>query len=698
MRPVACLCLSVAVVALIGCGGSGSAPPGVISFSVPAGSYPVSQSVSISASNPHDNIFYTTDGTVPSSASTRYSAPVVVSSTETLQAIAISGNETSAMASAAYTIIPPVVSATSFSFGQNVVGNALVKTVATITNGASAAAPVTLAISGDASFSLASSGTCGATLAGNSSCSINVSYDPTAAGTQQGSVAASIPGSPTMPGAIALSGVSGVMSSGVVTETINPQVALYTITPPFAANVTVNFGPDTNYGFPTSAVATPAAGGAVSIFVAGMKATSTYHMQAAVTFADGTVVNDSDHTFTTGALPTGLAQFSVTTAAGKTPQPGIELVDTLLGSQIPFATDLSGNVIWTYPFPDRQTASGLYPIKLMPNGNLVMLISPTTQALVNEPAPAGALEELRIIDLAGDIVQQLSPSDLNTRLSAAGFGDLNLQYFSHDVTLLPNGHMLLIASTFRPYTDLPGYPGVTNVAGDIIVDVDENMQPTWVFNEFDHFDVNRHPYMFPDWMHTNAIVYSPDDGNLVISLRHQNWVIKVNYLNGAGDGSVLWKLGYEGDFTLAGGTDPTDWFYAQHNPAFFSTNTTGSFSLAVMDNGNDRVFPDGTNCAVQGGSLCYTTVPVMQVDENAMTATLTEHQIPPGNPFSSFAGDVDQLANGDLEYDLAGVGANSFVYEMTQDATPVQVWEMAFTGTNTYRVFRLGSLYPGVQW
>ena len=70
-----------------------------------------------------------------------------------------------------------------------------------------------------------------------------------------------------------------------------------------------------------------------------------------------------------------------------------------------------------------------------------------------------------------------------------------------------------------------------------------------------------------------------------------------------------WKrdqLGYQGDFTLAGGMDPTDWFYAQHNPSFFSTNS--SFSLGIMDNGDDRVFPDGTNCDIQGGALCYTTI------------------------------------------------------------------------------------------
>ncbi len=39
-----------------------------------------------------------------------------------------------------------------------------------------------------------------------------------------------------------------------------------------------------------------------------------------------------------------------------------------------------------------------------------------------------------------------------------------------------------------------------------------------------------------------------DDGNLIISIRHQNWLVKIDYNNGAGAGDILWHLGYQGDF------------------------------------------------------------------------------------------------------------------------------------------------------
>jgi hypothetical protein len=40
----------------------------------------------------------------------------------------------------------------------------------------------------------------------------------------------------------------------------------------------------------------------------------------------------------------------------------------------------------------------------------------------------------------------------------------------------------------------------------------------------------------------------------MLSMRRQAWVIKINDNDGAGDGSIMWKLGYQGDFNLLPGT------------------------------------------------------------------------------------------------------------------------------------------------
>jgi hypothetical protein len=94
-----------------------------------------------------------------------------------------------------------------------------------------------------------------------------------------------------------------VLGQESVTPTGNPQVALYSFSSPRAASVSIEFGTDTTYGLHTWAQNTPPGGGAIRILVAGMKANTTYHMRADVSFPDGTQFVDVDHTFATGGLP-----------------------------------------------------------------------------------------------------------------------------------------------------------------------------------------------------------------------------------------------------------------------------------------------------------------------------------------------------------------------------------------------------------
>jgi len=53
-----------------------------------------------------------------------------------------------------------------------------------------------------------------------------------------------------------------------------------------------------------------------------------------------------------------------------------------------------------------------------------------------------------------------------------------------------------------------------------------------------------------DWLHANSIARTPGDGNLLISVRHQAWVIKIDYRRGSGDGHIIWRLGKDGDLRL----------------------------------------------------------------------------------------------------------------------------------------------------
>ena len=75
------------------------------SFSPAAGSYSSPQTVTITDSTTGATIYFTDDGTTPTTSSEVYNGPITVSSTETLKAIAASGSYlSSAVATATYTI------------------------------------------------------------------------------------------------------------------------------------------------------------------------------------------------------------------------------------------------------------------------------------------------------------------------------------------------------------------------------------------------------------------------------------------------------------------------------------------------------------------------------------------------------------------------------------------------------------------
>lgn len=103
----------IVMLALEGCGsgfsinnpqsqGQQAATP---TFSVAAGSYSTTQRVTIASSTSGSTIFYTTDGTTPTTSSNVYSGAVPVSTTQTIKAIATAnGYTTSAVASATYSM------------------------------------------------------------------------------------------------------------------------------------------------------------------------------------------------------------------------------------------------------------------------------------------------------------------------------------------------------------------------------------------------------------------------------------------------------------------------------------------------------------------------------------------------------------------------------------------------------------------
>jgi N-acetylneuraminic acid mutarotase len=95
------------------------------SFSLPSGTYSSAQTVTISDASPKATIYYTTDGTTPTTSSTEYTGAIMVSSSETIEAIATApGHSTSAVATATYTINNPAPRTASLSPSSATAGGA----------------------------------------------------------------------------------------------------------------------------------------------------------------------------------------------------------------------------------------------------------------------------------------------------------------------------------------------------------------------------------------------------------------------------------------------------------------------------------------------------------------------------------------------------------------------------------------------
>jgi len=478
-----------------------------------------------------------------------------------------------------------------------------------------------------------------------------------------------------------------------IAATKHPLVAQYTVLSPHPrATAWIEFGQDTNYGRQTSVVGpTTGYSGTLSTLVAGMKSSTTYHMRAHVDWPGGSWI-EPDRTFTTGPLPkvsvgtnTPLSLPTVTVShptPGISPASGVELFNLIQPSGNwlrEFITDLEGNVIWYYD-PGSSTESAA-PFKPLQNGHFILNLGPLLE-----------------VDLAGNTVRAVSYGQINQSLQANGYS-FSIIGFHHDLLPLQNGHWIALCNTTKDFTNLPGFPGVTHVLGDALVDIDPSGNVVWAWNAFDHLDVNRHPLGLADfegagadWTHGNAIVSSAD-GNLFLSMRNQSWILKIDYQNGMGTGDILWRLGYQGDFALSQDIF-SDWFYAQHFPDPLSDDGTQT-TFAIWDNGNGRIDADDLPCGI---SPCYSRATIFQIDQSTKVANLVWQDLP--GFFSLWGGSIGLLGNGDMEFDQTipfGTAA-SRVQEVTHTDNPQTVWQLDLVGENAYRGYRIPSLYPGVTW
>jgi hypothetical protein len=217
-----------------------------------------------------------------------------------------------------------------------------------------------------------------------------------------------------------------------------------------------------------------------------------------------------------------------------------------------------------------------------------------------------------------------------------------------------------------------------------------------------------------DWVHGNAIVHDPRDDSILVSLRHQDAVVKFSRYSGELKWILgphaNWKPGFQ-PFLLQPVGTPFEWQYHQHAPMFTSSGT-----IVLFDNGSRRASPFDGNPIVPDDQN-YTRAVEYAIDEENMEVTqVWEWGGNISDPiFQNFIGDADWLPQtGNVLIDFGGhsyynnqliseQGWGNFairVIEVTRETPAERVFDLLmFTSdpvknVTAYRTERIPSLYP----
>jgi hypothetical protein len=541
-------------------------------------------------------------------------------------------------------------------------------------------------------------------------------------------------------------------STPVVKKTANPLVALFS-EPSCAAGseMRVVFQEQSGRTPATGTNWAPCHPPATMTFeVAGMLPGTAYDMYAE-TQTGGHPSQGSKVTFTTGSLPTTIPfpKFKVSTPPGSS-NPDRVILHSLYtfsgGTVFPdVATNLSGNIIWYY-YPNNLDHTTLLT-RPLPGGEMLYL----DYGYAWNPS-VYEWQFLRQIDLAGNIVRETNIGVLQQQLKAKGspaggacptahpapVGSACIGQFHHEaIQTLPNGFTAVLVDEEKLFP--AGTQGDTSgllvdVIGDMILVLNNNWQLVWYWDAFDPAGGGNGYPLLPvtrtamlgefceigtlgcppmlllgngvaaeahDWLHANSLYYwpAPADGNttggdIVLSLRHQDWVLKIDYKDGSGTGDILWRLGDYGDFTFVNTyNDPWPWFSHQHD-AGIEDNGTGVMSL--FDNGNTRVTDLGSGCKPYD---CDSRGMALTLKHAGMTAT-PALSLDLGS-YSDAMGSAQLLSNGNyfFENPLVLINLNTVGYSLEYGPTPAAPQAGPANtlfdqrGPEHYRAFQMPSLY-----
>jgi hypothetical protein len=192
------------------------------------------------------------------------------------------------------------------------------------------------------------------------------------------------------------------------------------------------------------------------------------------------------------------------------------------------AVDLAGTVVWYH-----ESTEAFVDVRQLPSGNLLMTRDK---------------DDIIEMDMLGNVVREWHAS--NRSPAPSGAIPIETDSIHHEVAPIAGGNYLTLSSEVRTYQ---GYPTSetdptpraepTNVVGDVVIEFAADgsvVARTKLLDILDPFRIgydaldaafwnNYYAEATPtvDWTHANGVIPS-GDGGFIISLRHQDALVKID--------------------------------------------------------------------------------------------------------------------------------------------------------------------------
>jgi len=514
--------------------------------------------------------------------------------------------------------------------------------------------------------------------------------------------------------------LDGELSIFAPNETVPlARLLQFTTHEPALATVTVSDG-EREWTVPTPD--SPAIEHSVSLI--GMRPARSHTVTVAVRDeADNVELGTVTATFDTAPLPEYFPPIDVTVSDPSRMEPGLTVFPVSkwwaggqdIGFGLVVAVDESGDVVWYY-HPDHMVSD----------------LNFTERGTIQYQSRRSLVE----MDVLGNIIETWHASGLVDQVPP-GTVPVATDLFHHEITELPSGDLLTLGTEIRAFEDYPlsttdpqNERGRATLVGDTAIQFgrDGSITQEWKLLDildpyrlahgslggfYDHNDYAHVEGGTKDWSHANGVIVDPRDGNLIISVRHQDAVIKVDRATG----QLIWILGDHDGWTgrwrqyLLEPEGELVWPYHQHSPTVTSWGT-----LLLYDNGNYKSIPPRERLDPLQN---YSRVVEYEIDEEAMTIrqVWAYGEAEDERFYTTFLGDADPLpltgnilvAAGGFVSDEKGLPIDfpsagwhrAIIREVTRTSPPETVFEIVLDegmgvetrGWSVYRAARWGRLY-----